>query len=45
MRVDLASGRRELFKKIGPSEPAGVVLVDAAFTPDGNTMPIPASTP
>jgi serine/threonine protein kinase/Tol biopolymer transport system component len=35
MRVDLASGRRELFKKIGPSDPAGVVLVDAAFTPDG----------
>jgi Tol biopolymer transport system component len=35
MRVDLASGRRELFKKIGPSDPAGVVLVDAALTPDG----------
>jgi eukaryotic-like serine/threonine-protein kinase len=35
MRVDLASGRRELFKKIGPSDAAGVVLVDAAFTPDG----------
>jgi eukaryotic-like serine/threonine-protein kinase len=35
MRVDLATGRRELFKKIGPSDPAGVVLVDAAFTPDG----------
>jgi serine/threonine protein kinase len=35
MRVDLASGRRELFKKIGPSDPAGAVLVDAAFTPDG----------
>jgi serine/threonine protein kinase len=35
MRVDLASGRRELFKKIGPSDPAGVLLVDAAFTPDG----------
>jgi eukaryotic-like serine/threonine-protein kinase len=35
MRVDLASGRRELFKKIGPSDPAGVVLVDVAFTPDG----------
>lgn len=35
MRVDLASGRRELFKKIGPSDPAGVVLVNAAFTPDG----------
>jgi Tol biopolymer transport system component len=34
-RVDLASGRRELFKKIGPSDFAGVVLVDAAFTPDG----------
>jgi eukaryotic-like serine/threonine-protein kinase len=35
MRVDLASGRRELFKKIGPPDPAGVMLVDAAFTPDG----------
>ena len=35
MRVDLASGRRELFKKIGPPDPAGAVLVDAAFTPDG----------
>ena len=34
-RVDLASGRRELFKKIAPSDPAGVVLVDAAFSPDG----------
>jgi len=35
MRVDLATGRRELFKKIGPSDPAGVDLLDAAFTPDG----------
>ena len=35
MRVNLSSGRRELFKKIGPSDPAGVILVDAAFTPDG----------
>ena len=35
MRVDLASGRRELFKKIGPSDPAGAVLVGAVFTPDG----------
>jgi hypothetical protein len=35
MRVDLASGRRELFKKIGPSDSAGVLLVGAAFTPDG----------
>jgi Tol biopolymer transport system component len=37
MRVDLATGRRELFKKIGPSDPAGVVLDDAAFTPDGKS--------
>lgn len=37
MRVDLASGRRELFKKVGPSDPAGVMLVDAAFTPDGKS--------
>ena len=35
MRVDLASGRRELFKKIGPSDPAGVALFQAVFTPDG----------
>src|SRR4051812_31161347 len=37
MRVDLATGRRELFKKIGPSDPAGIDLVDAAFTPDGKS--------
>jgi len=37
MRVDLATGRRELFRKIGPSDPAGVTLVDAAFTPDGKS--------
>jgi Tol biopolymer transport system component len=36
MRVDLTGDKRELFKKIGPSDPAGVVLVDAALTPDGN---------
>jgi eukaryotic-like serine/threonine-protein kinase len=36
-RVDLATGRRELFKKIGPSDPAGVDLIDAAFTPDGKS--------
>jgi Tol biopolymer transport system component len=35
MRVDLSSGRRQFFTKIGPSDPAGAVLVDAAFTPDG----------
>jgi eukaryotic-like serine/threonine-protein kinase len=35
MRVDLTSGKRELFKKIGPPDTAGVVLADAAFTPDG----------
>jgi len=37
MRVDLATGRRELFKKIGPSDPAGVALINAAFTPDGKS--------
>ena len=37
MRVDLATGRRELFKKIGRSDSAGVTLVDAAFTPDGKS--------
>ena len=34
-RVDLTSGKRELFKKIGPSDPAGVFMVDVVFTPDG----------
>jgi Tol biopolymer transport system component len=34
-RVDLASGRRELFKKIGPTDLAGVSLAPVgAFTPD-----------
>jgi eukaryotic-like serine/threonine-protein kinase len=37
MRVDLATGRRELFKKIRPSEAAGIDLVDATFTPDGKS--------
>jgi hypothetical protein len=37
MRVDLTGDKRELFKKIGPSDPAGVVLVDAAFTSDGKS--------
>lgn len=35
MRVDLASGRRELFKKIGPPDPAGVSMYNVVFTPDG----------
>ena len=35
MRVDLTSGKRELFKKIGPSDPTGVLMVDVVFTPDG----------
>jgi eukaryotic-like serine/threonine-protein kinase len=35
MRVDLARGRRELLKKIGPSDPAEVLLIDALFSPDG----------
>jgi serine/threonine protein kinase len=35
MRVDLASGRRELFKTIGPSDPAGTLLIGVMFTPDG----------
>ena len=35
-RVDLASGRRELFKKIGSADLAGLFMFpDAAFTPDG----------
>jgi eukaryotic-like serine/threonine-protein kinase len=37
VRVDLASGKRELFKKIGPSDPAGVLMVGATFTPDGKS--------
>jgi len=37
VRVDLTSGRRDLFKKIGPSDPAGVLLVGAVFTPDGKS--------
>ena len=35
MRVDLAGGRRELFKKIGPPDPAGVSMYNVVFTPDG----------
>ena len=35
-RVGLASGRRELFKKIGPPDPAGVnTFPSGSFTPDG----------
>ena len=37
MRVDLTTSRREMFKKIGPADPAGVALLDAAFTPDGKS--------
>jgi hypothetical protein len=34
--VDLASGRRVLFKKIGPADPTGIVFANhLAFTPDG----------
>jgi hypothetical protein len=35
-RVDLAMERRVLFKKIGPADPAGLlVFPSGAFTPDG----------
>ena len=35
-RVDLASGRRELFRKLGPADPAGVSSFSVmVFTPDG----------
>jgi serine/threonine protein kinase/WD40 repeat protein len=35
-RVDLASGRRQVFKKLGPADPAGVSSFSAmVFTPDG----------
>ncbi|MGH9495373.1 MAG: hypothetical protein ACRD3B_10275, partial [Candidatus Sulfotelmatobacter sp.] len=34
-RVDLATSRREPFKKIGPIDPAGITMLDAVFTPDG----------
>jgi eukaryotic-like serine/threonine-protein kinase len=36
VRVDLATGRRELFKKLSPADPAGTFLFPSgAFTPDG----------
>jgi len=35
MRVDLAGGRRELFKKIAHPDPAGVSMYSAVFIPDG----------
>ena len=44
MRVDLASGRRELFKKIGPPDPAGVSMYNVVFTPDGKYYAYPTST-
>ena len=35
-RVDLASGRRVLFKKIGPADPTGIAFtIGGTFTPDG----------
>lgn len=35
-RVDLTSGRRELFKKLGPADPIGLTMYPAGlFTPDG----------
>jgi hypothetical protein len=35
-RVDLASSRRELFRKLGPADPAGVSSFSVmVFTPDG----------
>jgi len=35
-RVDLASGRRQPFKKIGPTDPAGLFMFPSGlFTPDG----------
>jgi eukaryotic-like serine/threonine-protein kinase len=35
-RVDLSSGRRELFSRIGPPDPAGVsAFPSGSFTPDG----------
>jgi eukaryotic-like serine/threonine-protein kinase len=43
-RVDLASGSRVLFKKIVPADAAGIIFPGfgfGAFTPNGNTMPIP----
>jgi serine/threonine protein kinase len=35
MRVDLASGHRELYKKIAPPDPAKINVYKVAFTPDG----------
>ncbi len=35
-RVDLTNGRRELFKKLGPSDPIGLTMYPTGlFTPDG----------
>jgi serine/threonine protein kinase/Tol biopolymer transport system component len=37
-RVDVASGRKELWKTLGPSDPAGVTgLAHVIFTPDGTS--------
>ena len=33
--MDLASGRRELFKKVAPRDPAGVSMYSVVFTPEG----------
>jgi dipeptidyl aminopeptidase/acylaminoacyl peptidase len=36
-RRDLATGKREVFAEVGPTDPAGVFSVHALVTPDGNT--------
>jgi len=37
-RVDIASGRRELFKEIAPADPAGVISIPGIrFSKDGKS--------
>jgi serine/threonine protein kinase len=36
-RVVLATGRREFWKELGPSDPSGIYRIDAHLTPDGKS--------
>jgi len=35
-RLDVATGRKESWKELGPPDPVGVRMVDVALTPDGS---------
>jgi hypothetical protein len=35
-RLDLASGRQELWKELKPADPVGVQIYNVVVTPDGN---------